>query len=55
VIPTTSHVLIGAAVLATSLTITIRAYHVYEIDRGAAHSVSIAAREAHSLGHQVSA
>lgn len=56
VIPTTSHVLIGAAVLATSLTITIRAYHVYGIDRrgSVAHSVLSTAREPHSLGHQVS-
>ena len=57
VIPTTSHVLIGAAVLATSLTITIRAYHVYGIERhgGAAHAVSSPAREDRPLGHQVSA
>ncbi len=56
VIPTTSHVLIGAAVLATSLTITIRAYHVYGIATrgGAAQTVSSTAREQHSLGHQVS-
>jgi len=57
VIPTTSHVLIGAAVLATSLTITIRAYHVYGIDSrgGAAQAVLSAAREEHPLAHQVSA
>jgi heme a synthase len=29
VIPTTSHVLVGAATLATSLALTIRAYHIY--------------------------
>jgi cytochrome c oxidase assembly protein subunit 15 len=29
VIPTTSHVAVGAAVLATSLALTIRAYHIY--------------------------
>jgi heme A synthase len=28
VIPTTSHVAVGAAVLATSLTLTLRAYHI---------------------------
>lgn len=57
VIPTTSHVLIGAAVLATSWTITIRAYHVYGIERrgGTAQAVLSAAREEHPLGHQVSA
>ncbi|MGB6554657.1 MAG: COX15/CtaA family protein [Candidatus Binataceae bacterium] len=57
VIPTTSHVLIGAAVLATSLTIAIRAYHVFGITSrgGAAHTVASAAREEHPLRHQVSA
>jgi len=29
VLPTTSHVAIGAAVLATSLTLAIRAYHLF--------------------------
>jgi heme a synthase len=34
VLPTTSHVAIGAAVLATSLTLTIRAYHLFGWVRG---------------------
>jgi len=57
VIPTTSHVLIGAAVLATSLTITLRAYHVYGMagrGRAAVAGADAHPRE-HSLGHQVSA
>ena len=33
VIPTTSHVAIGAAVLATSLTLTIRSYHLFGLPR----------------------
>jgi cytochrome c oxidase assembly protein subunit 15 len=57
VIPTTSHVLIGAAVLATSLTIAIRAYHVYGVagrNRAGLSAAGAHPRE-HSLGHQVSA
>jgi cytochrome c oxidase assembly protein subunit 15 len=33
VLPTTAHVAIGAAVLATSLTLTIRSYHLYGLPR----------------------
>jgi heme a synthase len=36
VIPTTSHVAVGAAVLATSLALTIRAYHIYGLPGRAA-------------------
>jgi cytochrome c oxidase assembly protein subunit 15 len=36
VIPTTSHVAVGAAVLATSLALTIRAYHIYGLPGHAA-------------------
>jgi len=35
VLPTTAHVAIGAAVLATSLTLTIRAYHLFGLPRRA--------------------
>lgn len=57
VIPTTSHVLIGAALLATSLTLAIRAYHVYGaagLRRGTMVRESAIAGE-HPLSHQVSA
>ena len=36
VIPTTSHVAIGAAVLATSLSLTLRAYHIFGLPNRAA-------------------
>jgi len=57
VIPTTSHVLIGAAVLATSLTITIRAWHAYGLTNhgGRANAAAEAASSGHALRHQVSA
>ncbi|MGH7780075.1 MAG: COX15/CtaA family protein [Candidatus Binataceae bacterium] len=57
VIPTTSHVLIGAAVLATSLTIAIRAYHVYGLGHrgGVTSAVPSAAPDQHHLAHQVPA
>ncbi|HUY28660.1 MAG TPA: COX15/CtaA family protein [Candidatus Binataceae bacterium] len=57
VIPTTSHVLIGAAVLATSLTITIRAWHAYGLSNhgGRAYAAAEAASSEHALRHQVSA
>ncbi len=45
VIPTTSHVAIGAAVLATSLTLFIRAHHIYGLP--GRHEVS------HAAGHNV--
>ena len=38
VIPTTSHVAVGAAVLATSLTLTLRAYHILAV-RNRAHAI----------------
>ena len=52
VIPTTSHVAIGAAVLATSLALTVRAYHIYGLPGGAA---ARARDERTVAGHGVSA
>jgi len=53
VIPTTSHVAVGAAVLATSLTLTLRAYRVLGIPR---RTIAMESRaEAHHLKQQVTA
>ena len=54
VLPTTSHVAIGAAVLATSLTLTLRAYHILGIPhRSAAIESQVSSR--HVVEHQVTA
>src|SRR6266404_2932463 len=47
VLPTTSHVAIGAAVLATSLTLTLRAYHILGVPH---HAREI---ESHLGSHRV--
>ncbi|MGO9455229.1 MAG: COX15/CtaA family protein [Candidatus Binataceae bacterium] len=52
VIPTTSHVAVGAAVLATSLTLTIRAYHIFGLPRRGELS---AASDRRIVAHRVSA
>jgi cytochrome c oxidase assembly protein subunit 15 len=52
VLPTTAHVAIGAAVLATSLTLSIRAYHLFGLPR----RVESSSASAHRLvAHRVSA
>ena len=54
VLPTTSHVAIGAAVLATSLTLTLRAYHILGIPHlSAAVESQVSSR--HVVEHQVTA
>jgi cytochrome c oxidase assembly protein subunit 15 len=53
VIPTTSHVAVGAAVLATSLTLTLRAYRILGLARRELAMESRAT--AHHLKHQVTA
>ncbi len=53
VIPTTSHVLIGAAVLATSVSLTIRAYHLFGLP-GRLEAAETGA-QSEPIGHQVSA
>lgn len=54
VLPTTSHVAIGAAVLATSLTLTLRAYHILGVPhRARAAQSQVGSR--HVVEHQVTA
>jgi len=48
VLPTTTHVLVGAAVLATSLTLTLRAYHLYGLPQH--HSLESRAPERRAVG-----
>jgi heme a synthase len=57
VIPTTSHVAVGAAVLATSLALTLRAYHIYGLPRaaGAAETAAPSHAAGHVVEHRVSA
>ena len=57
VIPTTSHVAIGAAVLAASLTLTLRAYHIYGLPRYATANVESlsAAHAPRAVEHGMSA
>jgi cytochrome c oxidase assembly protein subunit 15 len=50
VIPTTSHVAVGAAVLATSLALTVRAYHIYGIP-----GCATAGEHSVAAGHRVGA
>jgi cytochrome c oxidase assembly protein subunit 15 len=52
VLPTTSHVAVGAAVLATSLTLTIRAYHIFGLPR---HNAVEHASDRNVVAHRVSA
>jgi hypothetical protein len=44
VIPTTSHVAVGAAVLATSVALTLRAWHLERLSRAAAAPENARAR-----------
>jgi len=54
VLPTTSHVAIGAAVLATSLTLTLRAYHILGVPhRSRATQSQVSSRRV--VEHQVTA
>jgi heme a synthase len=53
VIPTTSHVAVGAAVLATSTALTLRAYHILGLPQRA--GAQEAARSSEAVGHGVSA
>ncbi|HYB92108.1 MAG TPA: COX15/CtaA family protein [Candidatus Binataceae bacterium] len=57
VIPTTAHVAIGAAVLATSLALTLRAYHIYGLARhaGANNAAMRAAAAPRTVEHGASA
>ena len=49
VLPTTTHVAVGAAVLATSLTLTVRAYHICGLPRPASSTAT--ARDVQAVGH----
>jgi heme A synthase len=59
VIPTTSHVAVGAAVLATSVVLTLRAWHLERISRAVGAPESARARaprmQAAAARHEVGA